>query len=161
MVIYLSREKSNPFYFPINYFFSLGIFDSEIITARIWPQMLITKSTLFSARGILGGKLGVQFSKASQKKMKMALREFYRKVHPDVLYQAPERVIEENTQSLKSLNNYINALEDNEGAKSQKLRFYSPEKTTRKNKKYIFFELHLNPFKHNSDTTEIDVAQQR
>ena len=43
-------------------------------------------------------------------KQKNKLNEFFKHVHPDILGNAPERVREENTRSLKSLNSYLDCV---------------------------------------------------
>lgn len=102
-----------------------------------------------------------RFSAEETTRMKKALREFYRHVHPDILYQAPERVVEENQSSLKTLNNYLNSIEDNNGSKTLRLKFYTPEKTTNKNKKFLFFNVVLKPFKSNASQEEINVVKNK
>lgn len=47
---------------------------------------------------------------------------------------------DENLRSLKSLNAYFDAVNQNKGVGEQRLRFYVAEKETVKNKKYFLFE---------------------
>lgn len=74
---------------------------------------------------------------------KKNLKEFYRSIHPDILQTAPKKVKEENTRSLKLLNNYLDTLENNKRTKNINLKFYIPEKSNKKSKKYLFFETEL------------------
>ena len=74
---------------------------------------------------------------------KKNLKEFYRAIHPDILQTAPKKVKEENTRSLKLLNNYLDTLENNKRTKNVFLKFYIPEKSNKKSKKFLFFETEL------------------
>ena len=79
------------------------------------------------------------------------MREFYKTIHPDTLEQAPTRVREENLRSLKYLNDYMDRLKGNLGCEKLKLKFYAPEKTNEKSKKYLYFEVKLDGFEPNSE----------
>lgn len=50
-------------------------------------------------------------------------------------------------------------MDNNGGNKYLKLKFYTPEKTTRKNKKYFYFELNLHQFR--SDMSREDLLRHR
>lgn len=84
------------------------------------------------------------FSNRQEKELKATVKDLYRNIHPDILQNAPERVRNENQRSLTILNNYITNMDNNGGNQYVKLKFYTPEKTTRKNKKYFYFELNLH-----------------
>lgn len=49
-------------------------------------------------------------STANSFKSKSKLTDFYKAIHPDMLYNAPENVKIENSRSLKILNSYFDAL---------------------------------------------------
>lgn len=86
------------------------------------------------------------FATEAAAKSRSFMRDFYKYVHPDILHSAPERVREENSRSLQLLNGYLDKLKKNEGSPSVEVRFYTPEKTTRKNKRYFFFKARLDAF---------------
>ena len=89
------------------------------------------------------------------------MRDFYKYVHPDILHTAPERVREENSRSLQLLNGYMDKLKKNEGTPSIEVRFYTPEKTTRKNKRYFFFKAKLDPFPGQLSETELELFKKK
>lgn len=96
-------------------------------------------------RRLLGPKLTRTFA-AEATPNRSFVRDFYKYVHPDILHSAPERVREENSRSMQLLNGYLDKLKKNEGSPSVEVRFYTPEKTTRKNKRYFFFKARLDAF---------------
>ena len=89
------------------------------------------------------------------------LRDFYKYVHPDILHNAPERVREENSRSMQLLNTYMNKLKKNEGSEGIEVKFYTPEKTTRKNKKYFFFKSRLEPFQGKLNESDLETTRQK
>lgn len=76
---------------------------------------------------------------------KRSYKEFHKFIHPDLMQKAPLQVKEENQRSLKMLNDYLDNLKQNKGAKQIKLKFYAPEKQNEKSKKFLFFETKLDP----------------
>lgn len=99
--------------------------------------------------------------KASSFKSKNFMKEFIKYVHPDILHQAPERVREENSRSMQILNSYLDQLKRNEGSNSVEVKFYTPEKTTRKNKKFFFFSVKLEAFKPKLEGEQMDTLKNR
>lgn len=89
------------------------------------------------------------------------MRNFFKYVHPDILHSAPERVREENSRSLQLLNGYLDKLKKNEGSPSVEVRFYTPEKTTRKNKRYFFFKARLDAFPGQLAEPELEKFKQK
>ena len=77
-------------------------------------------------------------------KSKARYKDFIKQIHPDVIFTAPEKVREENLRSQKRLNTYLENLKKNSGTDHVLLKFYCPEKTTVKAKKYYYFEVKQN-----------------
>lgn len=100
-------------------------------------------------------------SSASTFKSKNFMKEFIKYVHPDILHQAPERVREENSRSMQILNSYLDQLKRNEGSSSVELKFYTPEKTTRKNKKFFFFSAKLEAFAPKLEGQQLESLKNR
>ena len=97
-----------------------------------------------------------RFSEASsQISTKSRLTEFYKKIHPDVLYNAPEKIKEENLRSLKILNSYFDALSQNKGVPEYLLTFHAPEKDNKKAKKFYEFKISLDPLRSEAPTQVI------
>lgn len=84
------------------------------------------------------------------------MRDFYKYVHPDILHTAPERVREENSRSMQALNGFMDKLRKNEGSPAVEVRFYTPEKTSRKNKRYFFFKAKLDAFSGQLKDAELE-----
>ncbi|EGR32424.1 hypothetical protein IMG5_083590 [Ichthyophthirius multifiliis] len=82
-------------------------------------------------------------------KSRSKLSEFYKNVHPDILGNAPEKIKEENSRSLKILNSYLDSLSQNSGVSKQRLCFYLPDKVNKKAKKYLQIEVNLNEIQAN------------
>jgi hypothetical protein len=99
------------------------------------------------------------FAQESSFKAKNFMKDFYKYVHPDILHNAPERVREENSRSMQILNAYLDKLKKNEGSSFVEVKFYTPEKTNRKNKKYYFFKTRLEAFQ--GQLSESDAADLR
>jgi hypothetical protein len=87
---------------------------------------------------------------SSSFKAKANYKEFIKQVHPDVIFTAPEKVKEENLRSIKRLNTYIENLKKNAGVDDLLLKFYTPEKSTVKAKKFYYFEVKLGKFVPNA-----------
>ena len=66
-------------------------------------------------------------------------------VHPDRLGKAPTRVREENTRSLKTLNDHLDRLrKGDKSGEDINLRFYIPEKENLKSKEFLDIEINLS-----------------
>ena len=101
------------------------------------------------------------FSIDTSFKSKNVLKDFYKYVHPDILVGAPERVREENGRSMQVLNGYLDGIKKNEGSSGVDVRFYTPEKTNRKSKKFYFFKTHLESFPANLKETDIETLRKK
>ncbi|CAD8084439.1 unnamed protein product [Paramecium primaurelia] len=92
-------------------------------------------------------KIIVAFSStANTFKNKSKLTEFYKAIHPDMLQNAPDNVKMENTRSLKILNNYFDAVSQNERTEPQELVFYMAEKQNTKARKFLPFTIVLDAY---------------
>lgn len=124
------------------------------------PEML--RSALFVMIRFLGlrvSQLARRFSDESPAKKKNFMKDFFKYVHPDILHTAPERVREENSRSMQTLNGYMDKVRKNEGSTSVEVRFYTPEKTTRKNKRYFFFKAKLDAFPGQLKDAELELVR--
>lgn len=87
-----------------------------------------------------------RFALESSFKSKSILKDFVKYVHPDILVGAPERVKEENGRSMQLLNAYLDSMKKNEGSTAVEVRFYTPEKSNKKSKKFFYFKARLDAF---------------
>jgi hypothetical protein len=101
------------------------------------------------------------FSTANSFKSRSFIKDFYKYVHPDILHGAPERVKEENGRSMQILNSYLDKLKKNEGCETVEVKFYTPEKTNRKNKKYFFFKARLDSFSSNLNDPDLESLRKK
>ncbi|CAD8167370.1 unnamed protein product [Paramecium pentaurelia] len=80
---------------------------------QIKRRLLINFYNLLLFQNAIENNCSLQFySKYFQNKSK--LTEFYKAIHPDMLQNAPDNIKMENTRILKILNNYFDAVSQNE-----------------------------------------------
>lgn len=143
--------------------FNLNIMIRRLLVNTVnkpaWSYSVGLRWRLSRAFSETSDKQGV--NKAATFKSKNFMKEFIKYVHPDILHQAPERVREENSRSMQILNSYLDQLKRNEGSNSVELKFYTPEKTTRKNKKFFFFSTKLEAFAPKLEGQQMDALKNR
>lgn len=88
------------------------------------------------------------------------LKEFYKAVHPDILGRAPTRVKEENTRSLKALNDYLDRLRKSSAdTNGVHLKFYTIPKDNGKSKRYLDFSVDLEGWRVDQDDKERELIE--
>lgn len=102
-----------------------------------------------------------RFALESSFKSKNILRDFVKYVHPDILVGAPERVKEENGRSMQLLNAYLDSLKKNEGSAAVEVRFYTPEKTNKKSRKFFYFKTRLDAFASQLREEDLDAMRKK
>ena len=75
--------------------------------------------------------------------------------------KAPKRVRQENLRSLKLLNNYMDRLKERKAVEALSLKFYATEKENSKSKRFLRFEVDLEPFDSFSRPDSTDLHHQR